>query len=462
MNNSHGQFSLFATRMLAEGLPKIFIDSFAYYYDLLVSGKTGMIPETDILPVIDLPDMEAFPTSLERHGYDALGKTAVIKLNGGLGTGMGLEKAKSLLPVKDGHSFLDIIARQATKNEVPLVLMNSFATESDSLAALQPYSELGRGLNESFIQHKELKIVASDFSPATWPQNPDLEWCPPGHGDIYLAMVTSGTLTALLDKGFKYAFVSNADNLGAVLDLILLGYFAEQKLPFMMEVAERTEMDKKGGHLARRAADKRLILRESAQCPDEDLANFSDISRHRFFNTNNLWINLESLQDILISRQNNLGLAMIANRKTVDPRDKSSTSVYQLETAMGSAIGVFDGAQAVRVPRKRFAPVKKTNDLLAVRSDVYELSEEYHVVPNPQRVLDPIYIDLDERYYKFVSDLDQRFPSGPPSLLACETLSIIGDFCFESDVVFKGSVVLVNDTDHQIKIEAGTVLQDQE
>jgi len=459
MTQSDDQFSPFVARMRAEGLPQIFIDSFAYYYNHLVSGQTGMIPEADIVPVISLPDMEAFPARLRGIGKKALEKTAVIKLNGGLGTSMGLEKAKSLLPVKDGLSFLDIIARQAMANDVLLILMNSFVTDADSLAALEPYDGLKGRLKQSFLQHKELKIVASDFTPATWPLNPSLEWCPPGHGDIYIAMVTSGTLTTLLEEGYRYAFVSNADNLGAVLDSVLLGYFVENDLPFMMEAADRTEMDKKGGHLAQRSIDKGLILRESAQCPSEDSSYFQDIELHKYFNTNNLWVNLESLDEVMQSRDNKLGLPMITNRKTVDPRDKTSTPVYQLETAMGSAISVFEGAQAVRVPRKRFAPVKKTSDLLAVRSDIYRLSPEYHVVPNSQRKLGPVFIELDERYYKFVSDLDQRFPDGPPSLLACEKLSIIGDFIFEAGVVCMGTVTLVNNSDQQVKIAAGSMLE---
>lgn len=453
------QFAPFAIRMHAEGLPQIFIDSFAYYYEQLITGETGMISETGISPVSSLPDMETFPKRLEELGQRALQETAIIKLNGGLGTSMGLDKAKSLLPVKDGLSFLDIIARQATRSGVPLILMNSFVTDEDSLAALEPYPELRSKFKQSFVQHKELKIAASDYSPAVWPQNPSFEWCPPGHGDIYIALVSSGSLAKLLEAGYRYAFVSNADNLGAVLDTVLLGHFVENGFPFMMEVADRTEMDKKGGHLAQSKIDNHLVLRESAQCSDEDTGYFQDIKRHKYFNTNNLWVNLESLNKVMIARDNRLGLPMISNRKTVDPRDKTSTPVFQLETAMGSAISVFEGAAAVRVPRTRFAPVKKTNDLLAVRSDIYRLSEDYHIVKNSQRTLAPIYIDLDERYYKFVSDLDNRFPQGAPSLLECATLSITGDFRFEEGVKCRGTVTLVNDTNSQISIAAGTVLE---
>ncbi|MCA9959420.1 MAG: UTP--glucose-1-phosphate uridylyltransferase, partial [Anaerolineales bacterium] len=371
---------------------------------------------------------------------------------------MGLEKAKSLLPVREGLSFLDIIARQAQHVGVPLLLMNSFVTEADSLAHLQAYPELWGELPLSFVQHKVPKIRQDDLSPVSWSADPELEWCPPGHGDIYTALITSGTLPALLEAGYEYAFVSNADNLGAVVDVTILGYFADNQFPFMMEVADRTEMDKKGGHLAQRL-DGQLVLRESAQCPAEDMAKFQDVTRHRYFNTNNLWLNLKALQAIMAANEHKLILPMIRNAKTVDPRDSSSTPVFQLETAMGSAIAVFKGAQAVRVPRTRFAPVKKTDDLLAVRSDVYVLTEDHRIVRREARAHKHRFLlELDARYYKFVSQLDERFPEGVPSLLDCTSFAVVGDFKFGQNVVARGDVRLVNQSGQQVEIPAGTEL----
>jgi len=459
MNQYNPQFAPFAARMQAEDLPAIFIDTFAYYYGQLLTGSTGMIPEADILPVSSVPDMETFPAQLADVGNEALAHTAVIKLNGGLGTNMGLERAKSLLPVKDGYSFLDIISHQAVRSNVPLILMNSFSTDNDCLAALDRHSGLPTDLPLSFVQHKNPKIVRSDLSPAVWPKNPALEWSPPGHGDIYTALITRGTLDAMLGAGYKYAFVSNADNLGAVLNKVLMGYFAQNSFPFMMEVADRTEMDKKGGHLARRQTDEQFVLRELAQCPNDDLDAFQDIRRHKYFNTNNLWINLEALQQIMIRRNYRLGLPLIRNQKTIDPRDSSSMPVFQLETAMGSAIAVFEGSQAVRVPRTRFAPVKKSDDLLSVRSDAYILSKDFEVIPNPKRTMEPPVVVLDPQYYKFVTDLEARFPHGAPLLLHCDRLLIAGDFLFEEGVICRGSVELRNDTQAQIVIPAGTILE---
>jgi UTP--glucose-1-phosphate uridylyltransferase len=451
------QFSPFRERMAAADLPSLFIETFAYYYEQLVAGQTGLIPEAEIEPVTDLPEMEDLPERLVGVGEGALGKTAVIKLNGGLGTSMGLEQAKSLLPVKQGLTFLDIIACQVQQDGVPLLLMNSFNTQAESLEALAGYGDLSRGLPRSFLQHKAPKVVQSDLTPAEWPDDPELEWCPPGHGDIYTALVTSGTLDALLDAGYEYAFVSNSDNLGAVIDRRILGFFAESEAPFLMEVADRTRMDRKGGHLAQRP-DGQLILRESAQCPAADEEAFQDIKRHKYFNTNNLWFNLSALQRLLAEQDNQLHLPMIRNKKTIDPRDPDSMPVYQLETAMGTAIGVFAGSQALRVPRSRFAPVKTTEDLLAVRSDLYLLTDDYRVVPNPERTLGGINVRLDDEHYKFVGQLDAHFPHGAPSLLHCTELGLIGSFVFGQDVVCCGVVELVNEEESAVVIPDNTVL----
>ena len=456
--NTDANFQPFAERMQGEGLPEIAIKTFEHYYNKLVAGQTGFIAETDIEPVESLPDAETFPAELAELGRSILAKTVLLKLNGGLGTSMGLAQAKSLLPVKDGLSFLDIIARHAQAAQVQLLLMNSFATRDDSLACLKQYPELWGDIPLDFLQHKVPKIAQSDFSPATWPDNPELEWCPPGHGDIYTALVTSGILDQLLAAGFEYASISNADNLGAIIDPAILGYFAQNEIPFMMEVAHRTKADSKGGHLARRS-DGQLILREIAQCPTGDLSDFQDISRHKYFNTNNLWIHLPTLKKTLVANDYVLQLPMIRNAKTVDPRDKTSTPVFQLETAMGSAIAVFPGSQAIRVPRTRFVPVKTTNDLLVLRSDVYVRQDDLHgITVNPAHSGTLPLVKLDPDYYKLVSDMDNRFPAGVPSLLACTSLAVTGDIKFGEQVIVQGDVALHNDGGEQQVIADNTLL----
>jgi len=450
MTRINADFGPFAERMRAEQLPEIAIRTFEHYYRELVRGQTGLIAESDIAPVEALPDMKQLPAGLSEVGRQALGKAVLLKLNGGLGTSMGLEKAKSLLVVRDDLTFLDIIARQALHAGVPLVLMNSFSTRADSLQVLEKYPGLHGRIPLDFAQHKVPKVLQDGLAPAIWPQDPQLEWCPPGHGDIYTALLTSGMLDTLLDKGYEVAFVSNADNLGAELDPLVLGYFVDRGLTFLMEAADRTAADRKGGHLALKKSDGRLLLRESAQCPAGDVEAFQDVHRHRYFNTNNLWIHLPALQQLLTTQSGVLRLPMIRNSKTIDPRDPSSPTVYHLESAMGAAISVFDGAGALRVPRSRFAPVKTCNDLLGVRSDAYLLTDDWQVVLSPRRRFGVPVIDLDPRYYKLIDQMESRFPYGPPSLIDCERLTIKGDVRFSPGVVCRGDVEVVNDGDGQM------------
>jgi UTP--glucose-1-phosphate uridylyltransferase len=445
-------------KMASEGVADAAIRAFEHYYRQLEAGETGMIPEDSIEPVTDPVEFDALPSDPDAE-REALQKAIVLRLNGGLGTSMGLSRAKSLLEAKDGLSFLDIIARQvlalrkAHDARLPLVLMDSFSTHDDSLAELATYPDLDIGLPLDFLQNKEPKLLVDGLTPASWEPDPGLEWCPPGHGDLYTALVTSGMLASLLERGFEYAFMANSDNLGAVLDTRILAWMRAEQVPFAMEVTDRTEADRKGGHIARRRDDGRLILRETAQTPKEDLAALQDIGRHRYVNTNNLWIDLRALDAAMRERDGVLGLPMIRNQKTVDPTDKSSPAVYQLETAMGAAIGVFEGARALRVPRGRFAPVKTTDDLLALRSDAYELTEEAHVVLAGGRTTVP-FVALDGDYYKLLGDFEAHFPDGPPSLVGCDRFEVEGDVHFGAGVVARGDVKLVGPR----TVEAGTEL----
>jgi len=459
------RFKPFEERMRRAGLNDLVIETFRHYYHQLLSAKAGFLSRMEIDPVDEIPDVEKMEDYSE-IGQAAMKKAVVIKLNGGLGTGMGMEKAKSLLEVKGGLSFLDIIARQVLSArrrydcDLPLVLMNSFSTQEDSLAALDRYPELRDSIPLDFLQHKVPKIEQNSLGPVEWPQNPELEWCPPGHGDIYIALVTSGMLDILLAKGYEYAFVSNADNLGAVMDVQILGYFASHNLPFMMEVADRTEADRKGGHLAR-LKNGNLTLRELAQCPKEEQEEFQDITIYKYFNTNTLWVNLVSLKALLDERNNMIPLPMICNSKTVDPRDGSSPKVFQLETAMGSAISVFPGAQALRVLKIRFAPVKACVDLLGLWSDAYVLTEDSRVIQNPRRRLGQIVIELDPRYYKLIDDMKARFPHGAPSLIDCKKLVVEGDILFGRNVVIKGSVRITNKEKRQLVVPDGETIEEQ-
>jgi UTP--glucose-1-phosphate uridylyltransferase len=426
--------------MRGEGLPQIAIDTFSHYEELLRQGDEGTLPESELEPLEEVQRADSLPDADE----SLLGRAVVLKLNGGLGTSMGMTKAKSLLEVKEGCTFLDVIARQVLHlrerhgAEVPLLLMNSFATRDDTLAALQRYPDLElAGLPLDSVQGKVPKLLADGREPVSWEADPALEWAPPGHGDVFTSLATSGMLDTLLERGYEYLFLSNSDNLGAALDARILAWFAREELPFLSEVVDRTETDRKGGHLARLGGGG-LVLRESAQVPEDDQDAFEDISRHRFFNANNIWVNLRALKSALEERDGVLGLPMIVNKKTVDPNDSDSPEVLQLETAMGAAIGVFEGAGAVHVPRARFAPVKTTNHLLVVRSDAYELANDWTVRLAGGRDAAPL-VELSDEF-KLLRDFEERFPAGPPSLVEAERLEVEGDVRFGADVTVRGRV----------------------
>jgi UTP--glucose-1-phosphate uridylyltransferase len=441
-------------KMAREGVPDVAIATFEHYYRELEAGASGLIPEAAIEPVRELPDAGALPDA-----EAPLDEAVVIKLNGGLGTSMGMHRAKSLLEVKDGLTFLDVIARQvlalraASGARVPLLLMNSFYTREDSLALLRRYDALASDVPFDFVQHREPKLLVDGLRPAAWPPDATLEWCPPGHGDIYPALLTSGMLGSLLEHGYRYAFMSNADNLGAVLDPRILAWFAAEGLPYLAEVTERTPADTKGGHIAVLKETGGLILRETAQTPDADMDAFTDRERHPFFHVNNLWVDLRALDALLRERDGVLGLPMIVNEKTLDPADASTPPVYQLETAMGAAIGVFQGARAIRVPRSRFVPVKRTSDLLVLRSDAYRLGDGARIELSDGRDRPPL-VELDD-HFKLLDDFDARFPAGPPSLVAAEGLAVRGDVTFGRDVTVRGAVTVEGPR----RVEDGALLE---
>jgi len=445
--------------MRDDGLPEAAIAAFERRLAQVRAGASGLVSESEIEPASGVPDASEFTEDADR---DTLDSAVVIKLNGGLGTSMGVTGPKSLLEAKDGLTFLDLIARQTLAMRerhgvrLPLILMNSFSTSEASLEALARYPELGSDVPLEFLQNRQPKLLADSLEPVQWPADPSLEWCPPGHGDLYTALLGSGMLDELRSKGYRYAFVSNSDNLGAVFDSRLLAWFANEEAPFMMEAVVGTEAERKGGHIARRKEDGRLILREIAQTPPEEAESFRDYRRWRYYNSNSLWVNLDALARELEAGGGALDLPIIVNRKTVDPRDAASPEVLQLETAMGAAIGLFDGARAVCVPRARFAPVKTTDDLLLVRSDAYQVAGDGRVERAPGVEQLP-YVELDSAHYKLVAEFERRFPYGPPSLARASRFVVDGDATFGADVVVEGDVKVVAENG-PVEISDGTHL----
>ncbi|HNU97962.1 MAG TPA: UTP--glucose-1-phosphate uridylyltransferase [Candidatus Syntrophosphaera thermopropionivorans] len=440
----------FIRMMKAESIPESVIRTFCIYYNQLVKGERGIIPSSEINPpkednLLEYSDLNDY------RKQSMLKQIVVIKLNGGLGTSMGLSAAKSLLPVKGNMNFLDIIVRQilllrvTTGYDVTLMFMNSFHTDEDTKKYLQKYPDLEKqSLPVTFQQNKFPRIRQDNLKPYDNP-DPKKRWNPPGHGDLYTTLYCTGLLDKMIDAGFRYIFVSNSDNLGATIDPAIPSYMAANDLHFVMEVCHRTEMDKKGGHLCE---DKngQLMLREIAQCPENELSEFQNIALYKYFNTNNLWIDLKALQWYLLTEDGTILLPLIVNPKVVD-----GTPIYQLETAMGAAISLFKNSRAVVVPRTRFSPVKKNNDLLAIWSDLYELNDQYHIVLK-QGIEQVPTIELDERYYGNINQMMEHFKDGVPSLIRCKELKITGDISFGEDVICEGKVSLY--ADHPVYIKS--------
>ncbi len=434
------QIKLFEEKMSKEKISNTTINIFKHYYQLYIDGEKGKLSKDDI----DLPfDNQIIDyDNLSDDSYVNLQKLAVIKLNGGLGTSMGLSKAKSLLPVKDGNTFLDITAQQIVylreefNTDIPLIFMNSFNTSEDTLDFLKKYKSLPvKDIPLDFLQNKFPKVKKEDNKPLA---NKDdlLNWNPPGHGDIYNALDEINLIDKLLDKGIEFLFISNSDNLGAIVEPKILNEMIENDIDFVMEVCNRTEMDKKGGHLARKKSGE-LILREVAQCPDDEINEFQNIELYKYFNTNNLWIRLKELKNLLTKYKGVLPLPLILNEKKVD-----EIPVYQFETAMGSAISLFNKSKAVCVPRNRFLPVKKTQDLLLLWSDIYYLNERSILEKNSNAK--EIIVDLDPKFYGNIEQLKETFDHGIPSLIDCNSLKIMGKILFGNSVKLSGNIELTS------------------
>ncbi|WP_377644578.1 UTP--glucose-1-phosphate uridylyltransferase [Oryzobacter terrae] len=430
-------------KMRDAGVPELAVRVFAAYHEQLQEHVAGTIPEDSIDPLTEVPHLDDVRPD-DAAVAKALGRTVVVKLNGGLGTSMGIRGPKSALVVRDGLTFLDVIARQVLAlrerhgTSTPLLLMNSFRTRDESLALLAGYADLAvDGLPLDFVQNREPKLRTDDLSPVEWPDDPELEWCPPGHGDVYVALQTTGLLDTLRERGFRYAFLSNADNLGATCDGAVPAWMAAEGIPYVTEVCERTVNDRKGGHLAHRRSDGRLVLRDSAMVAEGEDHFFQDTDRHPWFHANNLWVDLDALAARLEERDGVLGLPIIVNRKTVDPTRPDSTPVIQVESAMGAAVEVFEGSRALAVDRTRFRPVKTTNELLLLRSDLYRLTDESHVestIEHPEP-----FVDLGGAY-RLVEGFEARFPRGVPSIRDCTSLRVEADATFGADVVCLGDV----------------------
>ncbi len=447
----NGMWHLVEEKMLSTEPPlaESLIEQFKTHYDAWQSGaESAFIREDELEPVMDFPDLLSQEASLPLSAL--LDHVVLIKLNGGLGTTMGLDIPKSLLSVRDELTFLDIFLNQVESlniesgHQVPVVLMNSFSTDKPTKDYLAEHGWDKRLNIHTVLQGQVPKLLPAG-NPVDWPQDRVKEWCPPGHGDLYRTLFSSGVWDTLLEQGKEYAFVSNIDNLGATFEPALLDQLRISEAPLLMEVTERLPQDSKGGHLAYHKELERIILREKAQCAGEDLTFFQDIKRYRYFNTNNIWLNLTRLREVFP-----FSLPGIVNQKTVDPVDRSSPVVYQLESAMGAAVALFKDVVFCNVPRTRFAPVKSLSDLLVVSSDLYQLDSRGRLTATVEKL--PL-VKLKGYPQRSYESYQETFPFGSPRLKDAEYFEVDGRFVFSEGVSIEGSVTLKNHKKEAVVID---------
>ncbi|XP_042886669.1 UTP--glucose-1-phosphate uridylyltransferase-like [Penaeus japonicus] len=395
---------------------------------------------------------------------EKLEKLVVVKLNGGLGTSMGCTGPKSIIPVRSDLTFLDLTVQQIEALnkkydcQVPLVLMNSYNTEEDTQKVIRKYHGF-QVKTYTFNQSRYPRIQKESLMPI--PQSCIREadpegWYPPGHGDFYLSFLNSGLLQEFLNQGKEYVFVSNIDNLGATVDLniltFLMGGGTRGHCEFLMEVTDKTRADVKGGTLIQ--YEDKLRLLEIAQVPKEHVDDFKSVKTFKIFNTNNLWIKLDAMARVLA--EGTMDMEVIINNKTL----KNGRNIIQLEQAVGAAIKCFNGALGINVPRSRFLPVKKTEDLLLVMSNLYSLQQGM-LLMSPRRQFDttPL-VRLGGPHFGSVVDFLRRFAS-IPDLLELDHLSVSGDVTFGRRVVLKGTVIIIANHGDRIDIPSGSVLENK-
>ncbi|KAK2707496.1 UTP--glucose-1-phosphate uridylyltransferase-like isoform X2 [Artemia franciscana] len=416
------------------------------------------------LPEDSVRDYKNLEAPKDDQITDMLRKLVVVKLNGGLGTSMGCQGPKSVIAVRNDLTFLDLTVQQIEylnkkyNANVPLVLMNSFNTDEDTIKVIRKYTNLDIRI-ETFNQSCYPRIHRESQAPIA--RNCIIEddqeaWYPPGHGDFYASFANSGLLDNLLNEGYEYCFISNIDNLGATVDLNILNMLMNPQngspVEFLMEVTDKTRADVKGGTLIQYEGKLRLL--EIAQVPKERVDEFKSIKTFKIFNTNNLWIRLDAVKRAI--DENTLDMEVIVNPKTL----KNGVNVLQLETAVGAAMKSFDNGIGLNVPRSRFLPVKKTQDLLLVKSNLYHFKNG-SLTMNPLRSFPstPL-VKLGDNHFAKVAEFLRRFET-IPDVLELDHLTVSGDVTFGRNVSLKGTVIIIANHGERIDIPSCALLENK-
>jgi len=357
-----------------------------------------------------------------------LASLVVVKLNGGLGTSMGCSGPKSLVCIAPNTRFIDWIIEQKEYADaqagccVPFYTMNSAATAA---AMKQAAVSL-----PSFLQWQFPRVDCNTGGVVMRNEVPSV--APAGHGNVYQAMYDAGLLYQWHNQGKTYLFISNSDNCGAVVDADILHAVSAGAYDAVMEVTSRTPLDKKGGIVVEKNQAPYLI--ERSQCTPDQYALTEDIAQFSVFNTNSMWVRIAAI--IQAIEAGTFQLPVLLNKKTV-----AGQSCVQFESAMGSALPLFQRTACVQVGRERFFPVKTTSDLLLLRSDLVTKETTGRLRYTRPVTQLPI-ITLSDTYWN-VAAFNEAFEQ-VPSLKHVTQLTLRGPFIFKAGVVLKGDCLLEN------------------
>ncbi|VDK73317.1 unnamed protein product [Litomosoides sigmodontis] len=396
-------------------------------------------------------DYESLPhCSGNEERENILKRLSVVKLNGGLGTTMGCDGPKSLIELRKGLTFLDFATghiqrfNEQNNSSVPLVLMNSFNTEK----AVGEYLANCKVNVRTFLQSKCPRIFVKTSMPVPLKNGGESTegWYPPGHGNIFKSMHFTGVLDELLAQGRDVCFISNIDNTGATIDLRIAKLMVESDLEYLMECTEKTEVDRKGGTLIEISGY--IMHLEMPQVPVDRVDDFCSTDIFKIFNTNNIWVNLRAVKKKLAEMK----MEIIVNKKVLS----NGEFVNQLETSVGGAIRNFNNVLSVQVPRTRFIPVKNTQDLLAIMSDLYEVTENFSLQCVRKEKIPPV-IELS-RHFSKVSEFRRRFRE-IPRLRELKRLKVDGDIYFGQHVELKGNVEIIVDEGQQLEVAEDECLE---
>lgn len=446
-------------KMEKRGIPEPIIENFLVKVRQIREKKPYVsLREVNAVParLITMPGPNVAQASkLGAREQSLMERLVVIKLNGGRSTTMGGRVPKGILEAKNGRSYLDIILGQVAamryqwRIRVPLVLMNSFFTHGPTMEIVKKAEVPVL----TFLQNQVPRLTQETLEPLETDTEED--WAPPGHGDVYETLRQSGLLAELRSEGYRWAFISNLDNLAACPEPWILDIIERERIDFLMEVTRRTDADRKGGCLVMR--DGRIHLLEIAQVAPEERRDFMNIRHFPVFNTNNVWVDLEEL-DAVLSR-GELNLPLIQNRKRIN-----GLEIVQIETAMGAAIACFPRARALLVERDRFCPTKKVSDLFALRSDACILDSMDRLRLNPRRLPDLPFMPrvvFGEDFLDSPDSIPERFEDpASVSLVRARSLEVQGSVFFERDIIIEGNVIVQAPDDQVFRVPRGSILRD--